>query len=155
MAGNSPKERILVPKDRVFQRGQGCWNCVNSCSAVEFWTERRKRDLTHAKLLAQNSPQGDDHPQVKQVYRMVDTIDHSVAAHALLRCTKGVTAEGEPVGDLVAHNYLCSKWSGKQGASLAREGKLDDLPEELADKLDGGGFDFDKLLGENKKLIDN
>lgn len=150
--GNDSEDKILVPKERVLSRGQGCWNCIHGDSAREFWTEKRKRDLLFAKQLAENSPRGEDHPQVVQIRKMIDTVDHSVAAHALLRCTKGVTAEGEPIGDLVAHNYLCSKWSGKTGASLAREGKLDDLPEEAADKLDGS-LDLEKLIG--KKLIEN
>ncbi len=149
-----PRERIIVPKDRTFSRGQGCWNCINSCSATEFWTQKRQADLAIAKRLADGSPMGYEEPHAKNIMHMVDTVDHSVAAHALLRCTKGVCANGEPVGDFVAHNYLCSKWSGKQGASLAREGKLDDLPEELADKIDGQpSLDFEKLVG--KKLIEN
>lgn len=147
-------DKIMVPKDRVFERGQGCWNCLNSASGVEHWTEARKNNLRIAKQLAQESPEKFTNLRVKNILHMVDTTDHSVASHALLRCTKGVCADGKPVGDLVAHNYLCSKWSGKQGASMAREGKLDDLPEELADKLDGTpSFDFEALV--NKKLIEN
>ena len=147
-------DRIFVPKDRIFERGQGCWNCLNSSSAVAFWTERRKEDVLRLKVLADQTPPGVSNQTRDNLAHMIDTTDHSVAAHALLRCTKGVTAEGNPVGDLVAHNYLCGKWSGKQGASLARQGKLDDLPEELADKLDGQpSMDFENLIG--KKLIEN
>jgi hypothetical protein len=147
-------EKILVPNDRVFERGQGCWNCVNSDSAVAFWQDRRKQSVLRLKVLVDSTPAGAKNIQADNLARMIDTTDHSVAAHALLRCTKGITAEGKQVGDLVAHNYLCSKWSGKQGASLARRGKLDDLPEELADKLDGQpSDDLMNLIG--KKLIDN
>lgn len=145
-------ERIIVPKDRTFSRGQGCWNCVNGTSAVEFWTERRKQNLVRLKILQDENPGSQS---AKNLARMIDTTDHSVAAHALLRCTKGKTANGEPVGDLVAHNYLCDQWSGQTGSSLARDGGgPDTLPEELADKLDGQpSLDFEKLVG--KKLIEN
>ncbi len=148
-------ERIIVPKDRTFERGQGCWNCVNGSHATEFWTERRKQSLVRLKVLIESGKTKNiDRLAADNLAKMIDTTDHSVAAHALLRCTKGVTANDEPVGDLVAHNYLCSKWSGMQGASLAREGKLDDLPEELADKLDGQpSLDLERLV--NKKLIEN
>jgi hypothetical protein len=157
MSDDNGNGRIIVPKDRTFSRGQGCWNCIHGSSeeAVKFWTERRKRDVLFLKQLIEQAPAGEQSLAVKQLVKKIDTIDHSVAAHALLRCTKGVTAEGKPVGDLVAHNYLCSKWSGKQGSSLAREGRgLDDLPEELADKIDGTpSVDLERLV--NKKLIEN
>ncbi len=147
------KEKILVSNDRIFSRGQGCWNCIHSSSAVAYWTDKRKNDLQIAKNLAGESPKGFEHPEVKNILKRVDTLDHTVAAGALIRCTTGVTAKGLPVGDLTAHNYLCSKWSGAQGASLARDGKLDELPEELQDRIDGTPDDLSKLVG--KKLIDN
>lgn len=134
---NGP-HKILVPKERIFERTQGCWNCSNSSSANAFWSERRLHDLTRAQGIANDSPDGEKDIKVDNIKRMVDTTDHAIASGALMRCTKGVTANGDPVGDLVAHNYLCQKWSGMQGASIARAGqKADDLPEELADKLDG------------------
>lgn len=39
-------------------------------------------------------------------------------------------------GTYVSDRFLCDRWSGATGASVAREGgRLDDLPEELRDKL--------------------
>lgn len=152
----SDDQRILVPKDRVFSRAQGCWNCSNSRSAKEFWSDRRDQDLGKALKIATDSALGEEHPKVKNIRHMVDTVDHAVAAGALVRCTKGRTATGQPVGDLVANNYLCDRWSAKQGASIAREGgKIDDLPEELADKLDGTpSSNMDEVL-EAKAKIDS
>lgn len=161
-------EKIIVPKDRVFERGQGCWNCVHGTHATEFWTEKRKADVLAIKsLLTQDTAKPlltdadlveaaskSKNPSILRRLKMLDTVDHSVAAHALLRCTKGKLPNGDPVGDLVAHNYLCSQWTGQQGASLARQGNLDALPEELVDKLDGQpSMDLENLIG--KKLIDN
>jgi hypothetical protein len=125
-------------KEREFERGQGCWNCVNSSNAVAFWTERRQADLQKVAAIATSSLLGEKDERVQKMIQFVDAADHYVAAHALLRCVKGIKADGQPVGDLVMHNFLCSKWTGKEGASLARiDGKLDKLPEELAWYVDG------------------
>jgi len=125
-------------EERTFERGQGCWNCVNSASSVAFWTERRQVDLQKAATIATSSPLGESDERVQKMIQFVNAADHYVAAHALLRCVKGIKADGQPVGDLVMHNYLCSKWTGREGSSLARiDGKLDKLPEELAWYVDG------------------
>ena len=140
MADSSDKpDKILVSNDRIFNRGAGCWNCKHCESGKAFWTHKRQQDLASALRISQGSPLGEEHPKVINIRKMVDTIDHSIAAGALVRCTgKGMTAHNEPVGDLVAHNYMCHKWTGAQGASIARAGgKMDELPEELVDKLDG------------------
>ena len=139
-------ERVFQAKDRTFERTQGCWNCSNSCSATDFWTKKRQDDLAIAVRLANESPLGENDPKVKNIRHMIDTVDHSVAAGALMRCTKGRQPNGDPVGDLVAHNYLCDRWSAAQGASMARAGQAaDKLPEELAEDLDGKMASFDKI----------
>lgn len=136
-------DRMFVAKDRVFERTQGCWSCKHGSreEAKRFWTAKRQEDLMRALSLTNDSPHGEEDIRVKNIRHMVDTIDHSVAAGALIRCSgSGKTAAGEPVGDLIAHNYLCSNWSGKQGASIARAGqKLDELPEEIQDRIDNVG----------------
>lgn len=141
MANNDDKpDKILVPNDRIFSRGQGCWNCKWMEKATAFWTDRRQADLRKALDIARTSPLGEQDPKVLNIRNMVDTCDHAVASGALVKCGSltAKTAHNEPIGDLVAHNYLCNSWSGATGASIAREGgKLDELPEELADKLDG------------------
>lgn len=125
-------------KDRSFERGQGCWNCVNASNAVAFWTERRQVDLNKAASIATSSLLGESDERVQKIIQFVNAADHYVAAGALIRCTKGVMANGNPVGDLTMHNFLCSKWTGKTGSSIARiDGKLDKLPEELAWYVDG------------------
>jgi hypothetical protein len=137
--GNKPK--IFVPQDRIFERTQGCWNCVHKSDPKEWWNEQRQKDLKRALDVSLASKLGENHPKCMNIKAMVDKIDHLIAAKALVRCGSGLvrpgrTADGKPVGDLIAPNYLCNRWSGAQGASIARAGQAPDpLPEELADKI--------------------
>lgn len=42
-------------------------------------------------------------------------------------------------GTFVSDKYLCDRWSGAQGASVARAGgRADDVPEEMVDKIGDG-----------------
>jgi hypothetical protein len=140
--------KVLVPKERVIDRGQGCWNCKHwdREAAKPLWTEKRQTDLTTALNLALNLPDGEPKtaaecksPEALRCFNikaMVDSLDHLVASGHVGVCKGGGrTANGEQVGDFVVHNFLCDRWSGVSGASLATEGKTDLLPEELADKM--------------------
>jgi hypothetical protein len=79
---------------------------------------------------------GESHPQVVQIRRMVNLVDHSLAKGEIGMCLKGKAET-----DFVFAAYLCDAWVGKQGSSLATSGhKIDALPEELteADVPHGG-----------------
>jgi hypothetical protein len=134
--------KLLVPKERVVERAQGCWNCKHwdAEAAKPLWNQKRQNDLAKALELSlkTENKQGEDHPHVVNIRRMVDNLDHMVASKSVGVCSgDGRTANGQPVGDFVAHSFLCDRWSGVQGASMTREGgKIDDLPEEVAQKLD-------------------
>jgi hypothetical protein len=135
--------------DRTFGRGQGCWNCIHSKDPVNRWFDKRPGMLARGVHLAEQSLMGEKHPIVIQIRRAVAAVDQAIAHRGLFVCDVGLTATGEPVGDFVASAYLCSRWTGRDGASLARgpDGKLDDLPEELRDKLDGSQpFDLEKFV---------
>lgn len=133
-------DKIAVPKERVFDRAQGCWNCKHwdQEAAKPRWNELRQRDLTAALQIALVSPHGENDVRVENTRTMVDSLDHLVAQRMVGVCRgDGRTAKGEPVGDFTLHGLLCDRWTGKVGASVAREGRaLDTLPEELTDKLD-------------------
>lgn len=119
-------------------RTQGCWNCKHwSLEAGKaFWSNARLRDLQIAAGRAAAHPHGESETQVVNIRRMVDTVDVGVAKGELGSCLKQDLQRDQPIGDLVAHAYLCTHWSGKQGASLAREGaKADKLPGELMEDL--------------------
>lgn len=126
---------------RTHVRTQGCWNCVHGDfdKAKEMWKSKRQQDLATGTRIALDSPMGEDDPVVKNIRRMVDNVDHGLAAGVLTTCTgRGVDSNDNPVGTFVKSNYLCHKWSAKTGASVAREGqKADDLPVELEDKYKG------------------
>lgn len=140
--------KVLVPKERVIGRGQGCWNCKHwdPAAAKPLWSEKRQNDLKTALDLALNLPGGEPKsadecrsPEALRCFNiksMVNSLDHLVASgHAGVCKGGGRTANGEQVGDFVVHSFLCDRWSGVSGASLAREGKTDLLPEELAEKM--------------------
>lgn len=49
----------------------------------------------------------------------------------------GICMKGGSESDFVHHAYLCGKWTGREGHSLATEGHATDkLPEELVDDLE-------------------
>ncbi len=125
--------------DRTFTRGQGCWNCINARSPIDLWKEKRAAKLAYAVQISLQSQQGEDDPEVVAIRRQVDQVDGHCARKEIFTCGQGRTADGQPVGDFIASAFLCDRWSGQVGASLARadNGKLDDLPEELRDKIDG------------------
>lgn len=140
--------KVLVPKERVVERTQGCWNCKHwdREMAKPLWTEKRQNDLKTALDLALNLPGGEPKtqaecttPQAQRCYnikKMVDSLDHLVASGHVGVCKGGGrTADGKPVGDLVVHSFLCDRWTGVSGAALARGGSAPDaLPEELMEK---------------------
>lgn len=141
---NERLRRVLegVPQaglpDRTFERGTGCWNCIHAKPALDFWTKRRQAVLAKGMDLALHAPRREDDPRVCKLREHVDQIDHAVAQGRLVTCHIGRTANGNPVGDLIADAFMCDRWTGRDGASLAKiNGKIDVLPEELRYEIDG------------------
>lgn len=139
---------VGVGKDRIAIRTQGCWSCIHwdMDKAVKlWWDEARANMLAQGTKIALESPQGENHPKVRSIREMVPKTDASMAAGEWGACSVGKTATGEPVGTNVASTYLCDQWTGKVGASVAREGQAPDkLPEELMDRvMDDGSLKLD------------
>lgn len=133
-------DKVFTSQERTFERTQGCWNCKHSTAAKGYWTQQRQNDLKRALELAQASPEGEASVKVVTIRGWVDRVDRLVALKQLIRCTTGKNPNGDELPDLVQHSYLCDKWSGASGSSLARDvGKTDKLPEELVDYVDGDG----------------
>lgn len=138
---NPHAPRIIIPKDRLSERTQGCWNCKHWSTeeARKRWTEKRQGNLQQALNISLVSPNGEADQRVYNIRGMVDRLDHEIAKGSAGVCRgNGKDPHGNPVGDFVVHNYLCNNWSAAQGASIARGGqKADKLPEEMQEELDG------------------
>ena len=126
-------ERILVPNERVLTRNAGCWNCTFRRDATEFWFGdktkgtfgRRGENLNKATTIAVMSPQGENHPKVVNIKRMVMLCDAAVEAGTMVRCGGGYDKS-----ELVANTFMCERYVGATGASVAREGeRINDLAE--------------------------
>lgn len=130
---------IGVGTDRIEVRTQGCWNCIHwdpEAAAKLWWGEARAAMLARGVTLASNDPRGEAHPVVRNIREMVPKIDGSMTLGEFGTCRMGKDPNGNPLGDFVASTYLCGTWTGKVGASVAREGeKADLLPEEVFDRF--------------------
>jgi hypothetical protein len=118
----SPESRLttrMVPKDRVFQRQQGCWNCMHFDNGATAESHIRGRRLMDMKALLNRGRTLEQAEQVLQsVGAMVKAPDF------------GVCLGGGAAAELVAATYLCSRWKGR----ITIEGKADVLVEEIYDK---------------------
>lgn len=114
----------------------GCYNCIHKDAeaAVKFWATKRQKDLEVAMQQALIDPLKEQAPQVIQIRRMVDAADKGVAAGLLAKCK----VNGSPA-DLISIGFLCDKWTGAQGSSVARDGSpVDKLPGELMEQVASG-----------------
>jgi hypothetical protein len=140
-AGLAPVYDVSVPTtENFYANGVLVHNCKHwdREKAKTLWTSNRQRDLQTALEISLKSPLGEEDPRIRNIRTMIDDCDHLVATGHLGVCLGGGhTEDGNPVGDLVTHAFMCDRWSGVSGASLARgeDGKLDPLPMERADKL--------------------
>lgn len=66
-------------------------------------------------------------------YAIVAATEKGINDGKMGRCRgKGVDSKGDPVGFLVFSGYHCHEWSGREGWSIAHDGRpLDPLPAEL------------------------
>lgn len=144
MAFKTLKEQMAsqlpgVGLERVEVRAQGCWNCKNFDreAAAKLWWEKARGDmLQKAVIIAMKSPLGEASQPVVNIRQGVPKIDGLITVGAMGACKTGRKPNGDPVGDFVHQTYLCGRWTGMTGASVAREGEaLDKLPEELMEDM--------------------
>lgn len=113
----------------------GCWSCTHWAPerGKELWKTKRLSDLATAVRLATESPDGEQAIPVVNIRRMVSQMDHAMAKPVPVF---GVCMSGHIETDFVSNSYLCDRWTGAAGASLARAGqKADTLPEELMEQV--------------------
>jgi hypothetical protein len=150
--------RHLFPRDRVVERGRGCWNCIghdhDGEATKKLWQEDKDKLLAEVFEIAakQEHPQNfiayvdglaadprsitievtdsRDLQRVKSIMKTVDTMDRSVGQGAFRICFRN--GAGDRGGKYISAQYLCDKWTGMSGTSMATSGHaLDKLPDEL------------------------
>jgi hypothetical protein len=140
---------VSVPAtESFFANGMLVHNCKHwdREAAKPLWEGKRQHELKTALDIVLDLPDGEPKtvdecktPQALRAFNikaMVNSLDHLVASGHVGCCKGGGrTADGNQVGDFVVHSFLCDRWSGVVGASLAREGTTDKLPEELAEDM--------------------
>ena len=134
--------RMIVPSDRIVDRGRGCWNCKhyeNGELSRKRWVERRQQDVAYliekgAMPLVRLGDQENENAASGGDARF-EMIDRLVRAGTAGLCMKSKVAT-----DFVHCQYLCDGWNGVDGSSLATSGRpLDKLPDEMREIVDGGG----------------
>lgn len=135
--------RNIVAPERVFERGRGCYNCTSFATgelALKRWRELRSRDLTYIQEsgpiprlgeLELPVPSGRD-ARMDQVHKA----DAAIQSGLFGLCLKGARPKdlGGPEGDFVHCKFLCERWNGRDGHSVATSGRpLDKLNDELWD----------------------
>jgi hypothetical protein len=111
----------IAPKERTFERKQGCWNCVSFDTSLMF--QQRTRDCYTrdvAAFLERGLPMPAAHAKAR-------------ATRDLLRGKAGIFGfclKGQAPGEFVACKHLCaSGWSGRIGVTGSFEpGKAWDEP---------------------------
>ena len=128
--------RVIIPQDRVFERGRGCWNCKsfeNSEMSRTHWRECRAAE-EQAIVASGGDPVlvrlGDmENPAAQETNARFQWMDNLINSGRAGMCLKG-----KAPGTFVHHKYLCDGWTGRDGASVATDGRpLDKLPEELVE----------------------
>jgi len=128
-------DRMIVPKDRIFERSRGCWNCKhfeNGQLSQQHWAARRPQD--EMEILQK---QGATNllgvvPRNDRMFQTLNDMEQAVKLGQAGMCMKGMTKT-----DFVHFKYLCEGWTGKEGASVATEGRpVDLLPAELKEIAD-------------------
>lgn len=147
-------------KDRIIERTQGCWNCKNwqLPEAKKLWWDRaRPHMLEKAVAMALASKEGEEDVRVRNIRTLVAGLDKSIedGLYGVCKVDGGTTLVNAPpnqLGNFVPHQFLCPKWTGVQGASIARAGQAPDiLPDELQDRFDQDRPANLKILKPNPK----
>lgn len=133
-------------KDRTFDRGRGCWNCKSFCNdqlARDHWKAAKARDAATFAMTGKgplNERLGDmeaskpDPNRILRATTLYDTVEKAILAGTVGMCLVG----GAP-SEFVDHRFLCTKWTGRDGHSLATGGiarPVDLLPDELVERAD-------------------
>lgn len=141
----------MPPSDRVVERARGCYSCKhfeNGALARRTWRRDHRPALEqHINEKAGLPPVSLDGAALDQQVAdslapakdMIRKMDLAVTNGVFGICMKGKRPAdlGGPAGDFVHAAFLCDRWNGRDGASVATQGKkLDKLPAELRDDME-------------------
>jgi hypothetical protein len=144
-----PKLRKLLGlgDSHIKERTQGCWSCTHFSTekAIElWWNGARKAMAARGAELA--ATVGLQDPRVQALRKTLPEMDVGMETRLWGICTGGgfTYTDGvkqPPFGDhqFIQSVFLCEKWTGAQGSSVAREGqKADLLPQEVIERHEEG-----------------
>jgi hypothetical protein len=139
--------RIIAP-ERTFTRARRCGNCTafnTGDMSHSQWNIHRQARITDYLKTAPIGRLGDmENPnwspaeikdaRLQDLHKMDRMIAHGIAG----LCMKGSRpkADGGPEGDFCHSEYLCDRWVGVAGHSVATSGHDDKLGEELHEIAD-------------------
>jgi hypothetical protein len=145
----------MRPSDRVVERGRGCYSCKsfeNGHLARQQWRLHRLALVQHFEATPPPVeaptereaplPAWRDVPVENSQKKREETLkkmDHAISNGTFGMCMKGKrpASMGGPEGDFVHCAFLCDRWNGRDGASIATQGKkLDKLPGELREIME-------------------
>jgi hypothetical protein len=133
----------IIAPERTFTRARRCANCTafetGAMSHQQWNTHRKARQDDYLKTLPISrladmekpdwSPNEKNDARLQQLMQM----DHMIANGMAGLCMKGARSaeDGGPPGDFVHAEFLCDRWNGVEGHSVATSGHEDKLNEEL------------------------
>ena len=140
--------RKMTAPERTFERRRGCYSCKhfeNEELSRKHWEIHKAARLASFANSAPMASLGDMenphyNPRRDARMDMIATTDNLIKRGEFGLCMKGPRPKslGGPEGDFVAATFLCDRWNGRDGHSLATAGKpLDKLGDELLDIADG------------------
>lgn len=145
-----PKLRKLLGlgSSHIKERTQGCWNCVHFSTekAIELWWNGARQSMA-ARGAEIAATAGIDDPRVQALRKTLPEMDVGMETKLWGLCTGGGFTykdvagrkSKEPITGFVQNAFLCEKWTGAQGASVARDGqKADLLPGEVIERHEEG-----------------
>lgn len=133
----------IIAPERTFTRARRCANCIHfniSSMSHDQWNTHRKarqddylRTMPVSRLADMEKP--DWTPNEKNDARLQQLLmmDQMIArGHAGL-CMKGARSkeDGGPEGDFVHCDFLCNRWTGREGSAEVTRGHDDKLGDEL------------------------
>lgn len=144
---NEMGQQIIAP-ERTFTRARRCANCVSfECGAMSHqqWNIHRKariddylRTAPIARLADMENPNWTPAEMKDARLQQLHQMDQMIAAGIAGLCMKGPRpkADGGPDSDFVHCDYLCDRWTGREGIAETTRGHEDKLGEELHEIAD-------------------